>query len=341
VHWQQNNHVPPDDIASNYFPKLGAYSSNDRAVVDQHMAWIAQAGVGVVVTSWWGIGSYEDQAVPMLLDSAAAHGLKVAFAIEGMESGRVTVSQVKSEIEYIYKKYGSHQAFFRVSRPTKYGPSSNPRGVFYIFNAMGIHDGKRNATPEEWRRMLDSIRGTPFDAFVLGQPADMSWIDAAHFDGLFTYDVFPDPDPNQPQTLPNQFRSLNAEVARRGGMFVPSVGPGYVDRRAKGTNRFKDRANGRRYDEYWERAIDSGAEWITITSFNEWHEGTQIEPAVPKSIPGFTYLNYEGAYELRGAQAELAYIERTRQMVDLFTKRRTRLGVTTHSPRRNRWVRRR
>jgi hypothetical protein len=277
----------------------------------------------------------------MLLDSAAAHGLKVAFAIEGMESGRVTVSQVKSEIEYIYKKYGSRQAFFRVSRPTKYGPSSNPRGVFYIFNAMGIHDGKRNATPEEWRRMLDSIRGTPFDAFVLSQPADVSWIDAAHFDGLFTYDVFPDPDPNQPQTLPNQFRSLNAEVARRGGMFVPSVGPGYVDQRAKGTNRFKDRANGRRYDEYWERAIDSGAEWITITSFNEWHEGTQIEPAVPKSIPGFTYLNYEGAYGLRGAQAELAYIERTRQMIDLFTKRRTRLGVTTHSPRRNQWVRRR
>ena len=34
-------------------------------------------------------------------------------------------------------------------------------------------------------------------------------------------------------------------------------------------------------------------ELVGITSFNEWHEGTQIEPAVPKQIPGFTYLDYQ------------------------------------------------
>jgi glycoprotein endo-alpha-1,2-mannosidase len=325
VHWQQNNHVPPDDIASNYFPKLGAYSSNDRAVVDQHMAWIAQAGVGVVVTSWWGQGSYEDQAVPMLLDSAAAHGLKVAFHIEPYR-GR-TPDSVKGDIAYIYNRYGRHPAFFRVSRPTRYGSWANPRGVFYIFNSL--------ATPaNEWRAMLDSIRGTSLDAFVLAQTSDARLIDSGHFDGLYTYDVF--------NVDGSFFQGVNQAVVNRGAVFAPSVGPGYIDTRAvAGSTRNKPRLNGATYDQMWQRAIASGAEWITITSFNEWHEGTQIEPAVPKSIPGFTYLNYEGAYGLRGAQAELAYIERTRQMVDLFTERRTRLGVTTHSPRRNRWVRRR
>ena len=34
-------------------------------------------------------------------------------------------------------------------------------------------------------------------------------------------------------------------------------------------------------------------ELVGITSFNEWHEGTQIEPAVPKHNQGFTYLDYQ------------------------------------------------
>ena len=40
IHWTQNNHMPPDDIASDYYPALGAYSSNDPAVVAQHMEWL-------------------------------------------------------------------------------------------------------------------------------------------------------------------------------------------------------------------------------------------------------------------------------------------------------------
>ena len=48
----------------------------------------------------------------------------------------------------------------------------------------------------------------------------------------------------------------------------------------------KDREDGLYYDRYFERAISAvtaqsaGTELvpISITSFNEWHEGTQIEP---------------------------------------------------------------
>src|SRR5690242_14843470 len=64
THWTQNNHVPPADIASDYFPALGAYSSNDPKVIAQHMQWLQQADIGVIITSWWGQGSREDQAVP-------------------------------------------------------------------------------------------------------------------------------------------------------------------------------------------------------------------------------------------------------------------------------------
>ena len=61
----------------------------------------------------------------------------------------------------------------------------------------------------------------------------------------------------------------------------------------------------------WRAAIAAGADGMTITSFNEWQEGTQIEPAAPPSAAAGTLRSYDGAWGLRGAAAETAYLDRT------------------------------
>jgi hypothetical protein len=30
----------------------------------------------------------------------------------------------------------------------------------------------------------------------------------------------------------------------------------------------------------WDSALSSFSEWVGITSFNEWHEGSEIEPSI-------------------------------------------------------------
>ena len=72
----------------------------------------------------------------------------------------------------------------------------------------------------------------------------------------------------------------------------------------------KPRRNGATYDAMWRMAIAGGADRVTITSFNEWHEGTQIEPAAPPGRRGrYRYLSYDGAWGLHGVAAEYAYLD--------------------------------
>src|SRR5512134_2282618 len=70
-HWEQGGHTPPNDIGSDFYPVPGPYDSGDFAgVVTTHMQQIQQAGVGVIVLSWWGPGSYEDGMVSGIMDIA-------------------------------------------------------------------------------------------------------------------------------------------------------------------------------------------------------------------------------------------------------------------------------
>src|SRR5947207_3111564 len=56
-HWQQDWHLPPADIASNFYPARGPYSSGNPALVAAQMREIAGVGITEVVSSWWGWGS--------------------------------------------------------------------------------------------------------------------------------------------------------------------------------------------------------------------------------------------------------------------------------------------
>ncbi len=106
---------------------------------------------------------------------------------------------------------------------------------------------------------------------------------------------------------------------QRNGIFSASVGPGYIDIRAvASSNRTKSCLNGETYDFMWQRALDAEIEWVSITSFNKWHEGTQIEPVIVKSIPGYDYMNFEGAYGTTGADAQTAYLNRTAYWIQVF-----------------------
>ena len=152
----------------------------------------------------------------------------------------------------------------------------------------------------EWATVLrkegtNSIRGSEADAVVLGlwvKPDEERFMLEGGFDGFYTYFAT---DGFTFGSTVSHWPKLADWARAHGKLFVPCVAPGYIDTRIRPWNGVKtrDREAGAYYDRMWSAALKVSPELVGITSFNEWHEGTQIETAVPKQIPGFSYLNYQ------------------------------------------------
>jgi hypothetical protein len=128
----------------------------------------------------------------------------------------------------------------------------------------------------------------------------------AGFDGIYTYDVV--------RYGAGEMAVVCGAARQRRLLCSPSVGPGFDGRRAGMTNiPVVDPAGGQRYDTLWSGAMAAGADVISVTSWNEWHEGTQIEPAKPYCFPsdGYCSPGYEGAYGRFGTASQTAYMDRT------------------------------
>jgi glycoprotein endo-alpha-1,2-mannosidase len=165
---------------------------------------------------------------------------------------------------------------------------------------LGIRDyyvyGPQDDAVEAWATANAELPG---DVRLFAQTPFVGWAAAGGFEGIYTYDVL--------TFTGDRFGRLCEQARQRRLLCAPSVGPGYDARRAVADARVRPRRDGRTYDGMWRSALAAGADLVTITSYNEWHEGTQIEPATARR----GYSGYDGAWGMRGRDAERAYLLRT------------------------------
>jgi hypothetical protein len=168
-------------------------------------------------------------------------------------------------------------------------------------------------SPDDWAALREREPGIELYAqtTLVGRAAN------AKFDGVYTYDVL--------LWGGGMFSRYCAQAHRVGLTCLPSVGPGYDATHATADLRVKPRRDGATYDAMWRSALRSSADGVTITSYNEWHEGTQIEPARARlggSAAAAGLRTYDGAYGRTGRPAERAYLDRTSYWSDLFRRSR-------------------
>jgi hypothetical protein len=239
--------------------------------------------------SWWGLGSYEDKALPRVVAAARQQGLRVAIHEEPYSTR--TPDSVQRDVLTLLDRHAIDE--------------------YWIYQSDG-------PAPEAWQALTSRFPNVTF--WAQGHSAAngvrgvfQSYAAKAGFDGVYTYDpvgyAFGD------------FKAFCGQARTRGLACSPSVSPGYDGRRGVPDPTTRDRAGGGRYDDAWTGAFAAGADVISVTSYNEWHEGTQIEPArAGVCIPSYCYLSYEGAYGSTGAAAEAAYLDRTRFWTDALRR---------------------
>ncbi len=268
-----------DDIGANYYPKLGCYSSNDELTIHQHFKWMRDAGIGVAVITWLGGDSFEDKTFHKYLNISLEYGVKIAIHIEPHFKN---CDEFKDRLKTIVDKHGNHPSLYRVNGKIMYYVYDSYRLKAYEWASIFAKDSKI------------SVRGTDLDGIFIGHwvfEKDDELLLNGCFDGFYTY--FASEGFTFGSTISNWFK-MSKFAKKHNMLFIPSVGPGYIDTRIRPWNVInnKSREDGIYYDRMFFAALSVKPDYISITSFNEWHEGTQIEPAIPSDIPTYTYENY-------------------------------------------------
>ena len=312
--FSQKRHIPEkNDIGSIYYPSLGFYSSHDPSVIENHMEQIQRAGAGVLAVSWYppnqhdNEGRASDMLIPALLDAASKYGLRITFHIEPYK--KRSPESVKSDLKYIIDTYGKHPGF--------YVEEKSQLPMIYVYDSYLI-------SPKSWSTILkkdgkNSIRNTKYDCLMIGllvEHEHKSKIEDGHWDGFYTY--FAVDGMTYGSTFIN-FHSLRVFADKNNLIYIPSVGPGYNDIPVRPWNRqnIRDRQDGRYYKKALGYAKRNTEQFISITSFNEWHEGTQIERASRnekrEDLSGEMYKDY-------GTYGEYYYLDLTREILFRFVK---------------------
>ena len=299
---------------------MGEYDDTRPEVIAQHLAWSRQANIKLWVCSWWGPGSREDETIrTAILPNPDLGKHQIALLYES--TGRVKAAEgwsphrVQDDMRHICQEYFDHPNYYKVD--------GVPVIVMYLSRLLHKADALETVVTimrETAREVCDT------EIFILG---DQVWGPAPTeeympfelLDAVTNYDIYGNVNkaPFAGQQAVNNYyqdqREWSVQAAKRGVRYVPGVSPGYNDRAVRlykdniGLSRrlTPDSEPGTLFAAQLQQArylVDSGIHnLLMVNSFNEWHEDSQIEPAIgePTNLPvemtsGNTYEGYGELY---------------------------------------------
>nr|MDO8115033.1 hypothetical protein [Candidatus Sigynarchaeota archaeon] len=265
-------------------PFPGSYDSADPALIEQHLREAEWAGIDALVVSYWGAGGYGFTNFKNMLNVANLINSNLSFTLyfeifmNNMENKTEdeAAAFISNEFLMIYQTFTSTQY-----KDLIWHEQGKPVLFVYVVQAV---------TAGTWDKVMANITGSNVSFFTVADRPGSSPSYNKHFQGTHQYDVY---YPTYHDDYINTYLDLKHNAQRFGQIFCAGVAPGYDDHMVRPGNLPLPRDGNQTYQRSWSVAVSLNPDWITITSWNEWHEGTEIEPSVEN---GDKALNQTRAY---------------------------------------------
>ena len=280
-HWTMN-HFDPDrieggrrSIASNYYPLIGPYDSGDPDVLECHLLMMKIAGIDGVIVDWYGLTDYRDYALlhrntTRLLQQCEKLQMRFVICYEDqtlpalVKAERLKessmVQHAAEEINWLSRYWFNSGSYVRIQN----------RPVLLSFG----HDG---LTPQQWSQCLKKLEKPVAyysqDTMRPGGVGGFNW--PSPHQGLAQYERFLNMAPHWPSFIPAAFPRFD-DVYKQAG-----VGDGFP--------KIPDRS-GEILRDTLRRCKDPKAPIIQIATWNDWGEGTQVEPSIEHGFRDLEYI---------------------------------------------------
>ena len=241
-----------------------AYTSSDPATIERHVSQAQATGIDAFVQSWYGPQEANNQTETnfrTLLDIAAAKGFQAAVDFETTGPFFADQGSIVDALRHLLAVHAQHPAYLRYQ--------GKPVVFFWRQQRFSV---------DEWAKIRAQV-DPDHDSFWIAEGVDIAY--QAVFDGHHLYSIAWSPD--SARTLDDWGFRVRRYESQNGvnRLWVATVMPGYDDTRTDRSDAFAvARQDGDYYRATWSAAMASQPDWIMITSFNEWIEGTMIEPSL-------------------------------------------------------------
>lgn len=238
------------------------YASSDRSVMGRQIDQAKSAGIDAFLVAWYGPGggNQTEANLTAMLDEAQARNFKIGILFE--TDSPFLGGDVAGALQHALSVHANHPAFLRV----------DGRPVIFFWHPTNYGIGF-------WQNVRSQVDPN-YSSIWISEGVDTSYLSV--FDGHHLYSNTWNPPADLSYTDNKFARQVEAARQQYGAYkyWVATVMPGYNDVRIRpGSGFVQDREGGGYYQRSWQAAIGSQPNWIVITSFNEWPEGSYIEPS--------------------------------------------------------------